>query len=51
MLFWKIFWPIVIALTALYVNKWHRTDDKILRMWINIVLVALAIGWGSLFGN
>lgn len=49
MLFWKLFWPVAIGLAALYVNKWHRTEDKYLRMWINIFLIACAIGWGSLF--
>jgi hypothetical protein len=46
--FLKFFLPVFIAAGYFYVNKWHKFEEPMLRIFDNVLLALLAIGWISL---
>jgi len=42
------FLPVLIVVGYFFTNKWHKFEDKYLKVIYNVILALLALGWISL---
>ena len=47
-LFLKLFLTVLVGVGYYYVNKAPQYEDTGLKLWHNVILAALALGWISL---